>query len=127
MTEEQINFHQIIDVLMSDISVKIKFFIGQLHDNYDNLYRTYYTLIETAQTVFRYSDQIVIDYLESIPYLLIRNITDQEKTQLITTGLKHFRHDEEMLKTLQVFLQSNLNEIGRASCRERETRADRTI
>src|SRR5690625_746054 len=109
LTEEKVNYEQIIDILMADLSVKIKFFIGNILESYNNLQNYYSSLINSGKMVFRYSDKMVIHYIESIPYLLLHKIEEKEINLLVSSVLKHFHDDEEMIKTVQMYLKNNLN------------------
>jgi len=109
LTEEKVNYEQIIDILMADLSVKIKFFIGNILESYNNLQNYYSSLINSGKMVFRYSDKMVIHYIESIPYLLLHNLEEKEINLLVSSVLKHFHDDEEMIKTVQMYLKNNLN------------------
>src|SRR5699024_9179713 len=55
------------------------------------------------------TNELVIDYFQSIPYLLLQHVDDAERTGLVASILQRFRSDEEMLQTLETFLQCNMN------------------
>src|SRR5690625_5053035 len=109
LTEEKVNYEQIIDILIADLSVNIKFFIGNLLESYHDLHTYYTTLVRSGKIVFHYSNKMVIHYIESIPYILLQNLEKKDIQLLISSVLKHFHNDEEMLKTIQVYLNNNLN------------------
>lgn len=106
---EQINYEQIIDILIADLSVQIKFYIGELKDDINNLPSYYTTLIEVGNTIFHMTSNKVINYVESIPYLILHQIDQDTKDLLISNVLQKFNRDEEMLHTLEMFFQHNLN------------------
>src|SRR5699024_856063 len=106
---EQINYEQIIDILTADLYVQIKFYIGELKDDIEDLSNYYTTLVELGSTIFQITSNKVISYLESIPYLLLHQMDKSSKDLLITTVLQDFKRDEQMLQTLEMFFKHNLN------------------
>ena len=62
-----------------------------------------------GKIIFQLTNKEVISYQQSIPYLLLHQTDQQTKKQLITSILKKFERDEEMLQTLEMFLNYNLN------------------
>lgn len=108
-TDEQINYEQIIDIFMADLSVHIKFYIGDIQQSFKNLSRYYASLIEIGSLLFQISNKEVINYVESVPYLLLHHLDEQTKDQLCTAIFKNFHEDDDMIKTLEMFLHSNLN------------------
>lgn len=102
-------FEQIVNVFISDLSVAIKLYIGSVQQNYFNLKLYYETLIETGKLLFQISSKNVINYVESIPYLLLHHLDKQSKDNLLNNILKHFQHDDNMLHTLDMFISNNLN------------------
>src|SRR5690625_7291641 len=94
---------------MADLSVKIKFFIGNILESYNNLQNYYSFYINSGRMVFRYTDKMIIHYIESITYLLLHNREEKEIDLLVSSVLKHFHDDEEMIKTVQMYLKNNLN------------------
>jgi len=107
--EEAMNYHQIIDVLIADVAVPITFFIGYFKTNDGDLQAYYEQLIETGRKIFSLTNDLVIDYFQAIPYLLLEDVDQLEREELVASVLGEFAGDEEMLQTLQTFLQFNLN------------------
>lgn len=108
-TEEEINYRQIIDILMNDLSVNIKFYIGDMKHNFEKLADYYDSLLEVGEQIFELTNKTVMNYVQSIPYFLLHQLDERAKSRLSDSILKSFDHDEEMIKTLEMFLQSNLN------------------
>ncbi|MEI3612932.1 PucR family transcriptional regulator [Pseudogracilibacillus sp. SO30301A] len=109
ITEEQIDYAQIIDILMADLSVHIHFYIGDIQANSSDIKQYYTSLLKGGKIIFQLTNEEVISYQQSIPYLLLNQTDKQTKKQLITSVLKKFEDDEEMLKTLEMFFNHNLN------------------
>ncbi len=107
--EEQIDYAQIIDILMADLSVHIHFYIGDIQTDSSNIKQYYTFLMKGGKIIFQLTNKEVISYQQSIPYLLLHQTDQQTKKQLITSVLKKFERDEEMLQTLEMFLNYNLN------------------
>lgn len=109
ITEDSISYEQIIDVLMSDLYVKINFFVGPFHESLTNVRQYYLSLIKSAETAFMYASKPVATYIEAIPYMLIDQADPNFRTEITTTVLQDLINDEEMLKTIEMFIQCNLN------------------
>lgn len=108
-TEETIHFEQIINILMADLSVNIRFFIGLKLQGTEKVEDTYDHLIDVGANIFSQTKQKVIQYTEAIPYLFVQQLPKKEKDKLTTAILMTFRHDQEMLETLHMYLKHNLN------------------
>lgn len=109
ITDEETNFRQVVDILVADASVQMKFFLGTFVQSFDYLHKYYETIVQTGKNVFQYTNEQVIDYFQSFPYLLLRHINEDEKNELVQSILQKFKDDEDMLHTLQMFLQHNMN------------------
>lgn len=108
-TDEPINYDQIIDIIMTDLYVNIKFFIGEVQTDFTDIQQYYTNVIKLSQFIFKNSNKNVINYIEAIPYLFIEQITPHMQDELITSILKEFENDEDMLHTIETFLSCNLN------------------
>lgn len=108
-TEETVHFEQIINILMADLSVNIRFFISnQMHHTKD-LKGIHDHLRKISSSIFQQTNKNVIHYAEAIPYLFVQQLSTVEKDSLITTILNNFHCDEDMLETLHMYLKHNLN------------------
>lgn len=107
--DEAILYEQIIDVLMSDLSVKIYFFVGPYLNKLSDAKKYYQTLIKGAKIAGNYSEKAVITYIEAIPFLLLNQTDLTTHTQIIDTVLGKYADDDDMLKTIETFIVSNLN------------------
>lgn len=109
LAEENISYEQIIDVLMSDLYVKINFFVGSYVTNLKNLKMHYNSFTESASTVFAYSDKPVVTYVDAITYLLVEQTDPSFRDEIIAIVLQEFATDHELLHTIQTFIHCNLN------------------
>jgi len=107
--ESMINYEQFIHIFIADLSVNIRFYIGEIKDSYNELKVYYEEMLHKVPIVFSLTSKEVVYYTEAIPYLLIYEMTSQEREQLATSILKHFKHDIEMIETLEMFFQANFN------------------
>ncbi|WP_449354118.1 PucR family transcriptional regulator [Virgibacillus natechei] len=108
-TEENISYGQIIDVLMSDLYVKIKFLVGPYFDNLKNIDQYYYSLIKSANIAFAYSDKSVITYIDAIAYTLLNQADVKLRNEITAIVLNEFTTDEDVLHTIKTFIECNLN------------------
>ncbi|PSL36335.1 PucR-like helix-turn-helix protein [Planomicrobium soli] len=108
-SEDNPSYEQMIDVLMSDLYVKITFFVGPFQKSFDSIQPYYRSVIRDAKKVFAYSDKTVITYIDAVPYLLIDQIDPAFRNELSRNVLQEFIDDEDTLKMLETFVHSNLN------------------
>ncbi|MGM8211924.1 PucR family transcriptional regulator [Virgibacillus sp. W0430] len=109
VSDEDINFKQIINVLTSDLYVNIKFFIGLYQRSLHNVSTYYNTMKATAKTVFAHSKLTVITYPEAVPYILMNQVNTSVREQITSGILDEFVADPNMLQTIQTFFKCNLN------------------
>lgn len=107
--DSKINYEQFIHVFIADLSVNVRFYIGEVRKTYEALKSYYDHTIHQASIVLSQTTKEVIHYAESIPYLLLHRMSHEEKTEISISILKAFMGDSEMMKTLDVFFESNLN------------------
>ncbi|MBP1947345.1 PucR family transcriptional regulator [Virgibacillus litoralis] len=106
---EDISYEQIIDVLMSDLYVKIKFVVGPYLYTLSKAKRTHQILIDGANKIFSYSDKSVSTYIDAVPFILIDQIESDTRTDIIDSVLGEAIHDQDLLKTVETFIACNLN------------------
>ncbi|MUV36630.1 uncharacterized protein JNUCC1_00433 [Lentibacillus sp. JNUCC-1] len=107
--EEAISYEQIIDILMSDLYMKLHFFVGPITTDYTTAPDLYNNIIVAAETAFQSSDQAVLSYTEALPAVLLNHLS-MKKQQLIEQAvLGEFAEDPDMLKTLGAFVSCNMN------------------
>lgn len=107
--DEAISYDQIIDILMSDLYVTIKFFVGPYYSNLINVKRHYDFLVKGAHSAFSYSKDAVITYIEAIPFFFINQAGHELRANISETILQEFINDGETLKMIETFLACNLN------------------
>ncbi|WP_338652500.1 helix-turn-helix domain-containing protein [Sporosarcina psychrophila] len=107
--EDSISFEEIKDILMSDLYVKINFFIGSYKDGLEDIAQYYHSLINAAKKVFIYTNKTVVTYIDAVPYLLINQTESDLRSDIGKTILQEYINDEETLKMIETFLQCNLN------------------
>ncbi|MBT2569762.1 helix-turn-helix domain-containing protein [Planococcus sp. ISL-110] len=104
-----VSYEEIIDILMSDLYIKIRFFVGPFRDSLTLAAAHYRSVTNTAKTMVLYSNKAVTSYVDAVPYLLI----DQSKEPLLSdirqTILQEYQDDEETVKMLEAFVRNNLN------------------
>ena len=107
--EESTSYEEIIDILMSDLYVKINFYVGPFNDDLEDIAEHYQSLTSAAKTVFNYSNKTVVTYIDAVPYLLINQIEPDFRHDIGKTVLQEYINDEETLKMIETFVQCNLN------------------
>lgn len=107
--EESISFEQIIDILMSDLYVKINFFVGPYKKDIADITLHYNSLTNVAKRVFLYTNKSVVTYVEAIPFILTKQTEAELRLDISKTILQEYIHDEETIKMIETFLKCNLN------------------
>lgn len=107
--EENISYEQIIDVLMSDLYVKINFFVGPYLDNLNHINRHYKSFLKNAPAAFSYSEKSVVTYTDAVASLFVDQAESVFTNEIITLILQEFATDDEMLHTIKTFIHYNLN------------------
>lgn len=107
--QDPIKYEQIIDILMSDLYVKINFFVGPFQDKLEDIKKHYISIVKGAQTVFNYSKKSVITYIEAVPLLLVDQSDHNFRKNLSKIVLQDFMNDSETLKMIETFVECNLN------------------
>src|SRR5699024_7498340 len=97
------------DILMNDLSVNVRFFIGSLNEKSPSIQEKYENTIETGNTILNLTDHHVMRYMESFPYLLLAQLSEDKRIELSKTVLHSFIEDQEMLETLHNYFYYNLN------------------
>ncbi|MFJ7826567.1 PucR family transcriptional regulator [Psychrobacillus sp. NPDC096623] len=107
--EESISYEQIIDILMSDLYVKITFFVGPYKKEMEDLTFHYHSLTNVAKRVFHYTTKSVLTYVEAIPFLLTKQADENLRLDISKTILQEYIDDEETIHMMETFFQCNLN------------------
>src|SRR5699024_4092863 len=107
--EEIISYEQIIDILMSDINVNIHFLVGPFQHNLQETNSHYKNMIKGGHVTSKYSDKNVQTFLEAVPFILIDQADPKFKEHVTTQILQEFKTNKEFFKTLEIFLECNLN------------------
>lgn len=107
--KDAISYEQIIDVLMSDLYVKIKFFVGPYLYSLSSAKRYHQILVNGASTTFAYSDKTVSTYIDAVPFIFINQMESNIRADIIDSVLGETVHDQDLLKTIEMFIACNLN------------------
>lgn len=107
--KEFISFNEIIDILISDLYSKVRFFVGPYLSSLEQVKNYYDRIIEQADVALSYSENNVVSYLESIPYFIIEQIQPELKEELLNVTLKEFQDDGEFIRMVEVLLKNDLN------------------
>lgn len=107
--EDSFSYEQIIDILMSDLYVRINFFVGPFQESFDQINHHYHSLIKSAKTVLSYSKRPVVTYVDAVPYLLIDQADPDLLKEITQTILQEYIDDDDTLKMIETFVQCNLN------------------
>lgn len=107
--DEQITYDEMVEVFTSDFFIDVHFFIGpyltdlQQAQVYFQWMETYFDYLSTLQI------KPVMTYVRAVPYLLSSFKEDHHAQFLVHAVLKDTIHDDELLRTIQIFLEANSN------------------
>ncbi|WP_068675696.1 CdaR family transcriptional regulator [Oceanobacillus sp. Castelsardo] len=109
ISDEPISYEQMIEVLMSDLYINIRFCIGPYMNTLARLNDFYTTFIKEANIAFHYADQAVVTYVDVISYLFVHQAEKEflQKTKDIVLG--ELAEDHDLLHSIKVFILSNQN------------------
>ncbi|ANU12020.1 hypothetical protein A1A1_02882 [Planococcus antarcticus DSM 14505] len=104
-----ISYEEIIDILMSDLYVKIRFFVGPFRDSLIDTAAHYRSVTTAAKAMVLHSNKAVTRYVDAVPYLLIGQAQEPLLSDIRQTILQVYQDDEETVKMLKTFVGNNLN------------------
>ncbi|MFC4388650.1 PucR family transcriptional regulator [Gracilibacillus marinus] len=107
-TDEFLSYSEIIDVLTTDFYMNIQLFVGPTIYELSKA-ASYYHWIKKCYHITKDINQSVLEYNEAIPYLVLHNLTNEEQELVCESVLYKVREEKELLKTVQVFIESNSN------------------
>ncbi|PWU66776.1 MULTISPECIES: PucR family transcriptional regulator [Gracilibacillus] len=107
-TDEDISYSEIIEVLTTDFYMNIQLFIGPTLYHITEAAK-YYQWLKKCYKLTKSQNREVMYYIKAIPYLVMQHLSDEEKHLLYHSILHTVIEEEELLKTIQVFLESNSN------------------
>lgn len=107
--EDQISYSQIIDTLMSDLYVNIKFLTGPFQSDLSNAHTYFQQMTTFAKNAFEITNRNVISYMEALIFSALSESNTADLQSASTMTLQEFADDQQFLDTLTVFFQCNLN------------------
>lgn len=107
--DEGLSYEQIVDVLMSDLYIKIRFFVGPYLLNRGIAGNYYKQLLHDAPIAFAYDKHPVVSYLDALPYVMIEQSGPDFLRNLPELILKDAANEPELLTTMETFMQHHLN------------------
>lgn len=109
IVEEGLPYHQMIDVIMSDLYVNVHFFVGPYLNNYHDAKDQYNRMLTYAKIALSYSNKPVMNYQDAMPFVLLEQTDNSFRHHLIQVILQDFTTKQDFLKTIHTFLTCNLN------------------
>src|SRR5699024_6863187 len=77
--EELTDYSQIIDLLMSDLYINIKFYVGQTREDLTNIQKRYESVLTNGRLGVKLVKKAVFSYVDILPQLMIRSIDNKIK------------------------------------------------
>ncbi len=109
LEKDVIRYEEIIDILMSDLYIKIHFLVGPFRKEMGHAARYHSFMIAAAKSVFAYSNKTVANFSDAVPYLLIDQTGKDQYQGIREMILQDYADDKETLRMIEVFTQCNLN------------------
>lgn len=107
--EEAISYGEMIDVFISDFYLDLKLYVGPHLTNIKRAPIYYAWIKRIFPHLVNFNVKPVITYVTSVPYLLSSLTNKADHQLLIEAILKETKDDDELLRTIQTFLECNLN------------------
>lgn len=107
--EHIISYEEIIEVFTTDFYLDLHLYIGPYLSDLSQAHTYYHWLQESYAKINTFSIKPIMNYVTAIPYLLTTLKEDANAQFLIDAILKDTGDDEELLHTIQVFLECNSN------------------
>ena len=106
---DNIIYEEIIDILMSDLYIKINFLVGPFKEGLETAARYHAFMKTAAASIFSYSDKAVANLSDAVPYMLIDQANRDHHQSIREMILQNYADDEETLRMIEVFTKYNLN------------------
>ncbi len=108
-TNEAATYEEIIDVLMSDLYVKIKFLVGTYFHCTTHIEPQYEAIREAAGLAFQHSERNVISFIDAVPYFFMYGDGSSRRSNLRKLVLQEFESDRGTLEMIETLIHHNLN------------------
>lgn len=106
---ETIAFDEVMDVLMSDFDMKIRFYVSEFYEEFRSVH-THFAFSQTmAETASRYLPGALATPLNTALYLYMDSLKEENREILASNFLKGTESDGELLDTVKVFLEHGAN------------------
>ncbi|RCW69650.1 PucR family transcriptional regulator [Saliterribacillus persicus] len=106
--EDAVSYTEVIEVLVSDFYMNIHLFVGPVLRDVQEAHQYYAWIKKTFHRTIK-QNHAVLHYIEAVPMLLLGDSSHEEKQAIARTILQDVAKDEELLKTIRVFLEANSN------------------
>ncbi|QDY45779.1 regulator of polyketide synthase expression [Planococcus glaciei] len=106
---DSISYEDIINILMSDLYIKIHFLVGPFRTGMEQVSRYHAFMLTAAKAIFAESNKAVANLSDAVPYLLIDQANADHHRSIREMILQNYADDEETLRMIEVFTKYNLN------------------
>lgn len=107
--EDMISYEEMIEVFTTDFYLDVHFYIGPYLSNLMQAHRYFQWMQQSFAKINIFSIKPIMNYVTAIPYLLPTMKENNDIHFLIDAILKETADDEELLRTIQTFLECNSN------------------
>lgn len=107
--DEDFSYEEMIEVFTSDFFIDLKLFVGPFLTAIEQAPEYYEWIVHAFNELTKINNKAVMSYVSSVPYLLSSSLEKKEHQFLIQAILKETSEDEELLRTIQIFLECNSN------------------
>ncbi|HHU20598.1 MAG TPA: hypothetical protein GXZ58_10370 [Bacilli bacterium] len=107
--EEMLSYEEMIEVFTIDFYLDVRFYIGPYLSELNKAHDYFSWMQDSYQKLKKFSTKPVMSYVTAIPYLLTTITNQADGRFLIDAMLKDTVDDEELLRSIQIFLECNSN------------------
>ncbi|WP_347861250.1 helix-turn-helix domain-containing protein [Salimicrobium sp. PL1-032A] len=106
---ETISFEEVMDVLMSDSYMKIRFYVSEFFHDFQNLHEQFSFASNMADISGRYMHGTFATPVDTAFYLYMDGVQKERRDLLSSYILKEARKDKDLLNTVKAFLEHGAN------------------
>ncbi|WP_017470697.1 PucR family transcriptional regulator [Amphibacillus jilinensis] len=109
LDEDSLSYYEMAEIFTSDFLIDVHFYIGPYMTSPADARAYYAWMKDSFNRMKAFNVRSVMSYVSAVPYLLPTLSTDHDYHFLVKAILKETATDEELLRSIQTFLECNSN------------------
>ncbi|GAA0449638.1 PucR family transcriptional regulator [Alkalibacillus silvisoli] len=108
-SEEALQFHEVIDILSSDLELKLAIFQSEVYQEIDTAPALFNWVRTVAFDLLKHTRQSVITQSDALIPKMITSLTEDDAQVFVSSVLKEAVSEPELLETIQTVIQHQVN------------------